>query len=193
MIADPTTSQEEDIQYDFVPANFLNSFFDTAKAVLLSPRLFYSRMKTEGGLRNPTIFLVSCVVIHTAIATLVLGHHALTFAKVALGIGLPFATAGIMFLIVTRLYKASGTYEAAFRVNAYAAALNLFTWVPILMILLIIELYRIYLMAWGLAHAFSMRVSRAVFAIVITIFIYAALGTLLGPVFLGGQAPTASP
>ena len=111
MMADPATPQEQNAQYDFVPGDFLKSLFNTAKAVLLSPRLFYKSMKTERGLQNPALFL---------------------------------------------------------------------------------EFYRLYLIAWGLSYAFSIRVSRAALAILMTIVTYIVLGQVVFYV-LGGQQPTTAP
>lgn len=190
MIADPATSQEEDIQYDFVPANFLNSLFGTAKAVLLSPRLFYSRMKTEGGLRNPTLFLASCILVHTLLVSLYVRDQTVVIRNMTYGVAMPFVTAGILFLFITRVFKASGTYEAAFRVNAYAAAVNLATWVP--MLGLFLEFYRLYLIAWGLSYAFSIRVSQSALAIVMTMITYVVLGYVVFNL-VGGQQTSIAP
>ena len=200
MMTVPTTSQEQEAQYDFVPSNFLSSLFGTAKRVLLSPGLFYERMKTDGGIRNPLLFLMSCVLIHVTAGILLHRWIMGVFVKdiniiiqnTTFGIGAPFVTAGILFFIITRFFKASGTYEAAFRVNAYAAVLNLFSWIPIRPAVFVIECYRIYLIAVGLSRTFSIRVSRAVVAIVITIVIYAALGGVVAHMF-GTQVPTAVP
>jgi hypothetical protein len=190
MMADPETSQEQDVQYDFVPGNFLNSLFGTAKAVLLSPRRFYQRMKTDGGLRNPALFLVCCVLIHTLFVGVSVRDQTVVVRNMTYGMAMPFVTAGILFLFITRVFKASGTYEAAFRVNAYAAAVNLVTWVP--MVGLFLEFYRLYLIAWGLSYAFSIRISRSALAIVMTMITYIVLGHVVFNL-LGGQQPAVAP
>lgn len=184
MMPDPADSQEQHAQYDFVPGNFLSSFFGTAKAALISPRLFYERMKTEGGFRNPALFLVCCVLIHTLFVGLSVRDQTIVIRNIAYGIAFPFMTAGILFLFITKLFKASGTYEAAFRVMAYASAVNLVTWIP--MVGLVFEFYRLYLIAWGLTYAFSTRVSRAALAIVMTMITYILLGQIVFH-FLGVQ------
>lgn len=190
MRADPETSQEQDVQYDFVPADFLNSFFGTAKAVLLSPRLFCRRMKTDGGFRNPALFLICCVLIHTLFVGVFVGDQTVVVRKMTYGIALPFVTAGILFFFITRVFKASGTYEAAFRVNAYATAVNLVTWVPLVGIF--VEFYRLYLIAWGLSYAFSTRVSRSALAILMTMITYIVLGHVVFNL-LGGQQRAVGP
>jgi len=184
-------SPEQDSPTDFAPNNFLISFFRTAKAVLFSPGLFYERMKTDGGLRNPFLFLICCVLINALIVSLFVRNQNIIAFNVINGILMPFVTAGILFFIITRLFKAPGTYEAAFRVNAYAAATALVSWIPLIGIFL--QFYRFYLIALGLSRVFSIRVSRAFLAIVITVIIYIVV---LGPIMaqiLGTQLPTTAP
>lgn len=190
-MVDSMISPEQDAQNEFTPGNFFSSFFGTAKAVLFSPKLFYDRMKTEGGFRNPLLFLICCVLIHTLIVSLFVSNQKIITFNVINGIGMPFVTAGILFWIITRFFKASGTYEVAFRVNAYAAATALLSWIPLVGIIL--QLYRFYLIAVGLSRSFSIRISQALLAIVITIVIYIiTLGPIMAKI-LGSQLPTATP
>lgn len=184
-------SREQDVPTDFAPDDFLSSFFRTVKAVLLVPGFFYERMKTNGGLRNPFVFLISCVLIHALIVGLFTRNQATIAFHVINEFLFPFAAAGILFFIITRLFKASGTYEAVFRINAYAAATALFSWIPL--IGLFVQFYRFYLITIGLSRAFSIRGSQAVIAIVITVIIYVfALGPIMTQI-LGSQWLTAAP
>jgi hypothetical protein len=184
MMANQATSQEQDAQYDFVPGNFLSSLFSIAKTILLSPRLFYQKMRTDGGLRNPTLYLVCCVLIHTLFVGLSVRDQTIVVRNISYGIAMPFVTAGILFLFITKIFKESGTYQAVFRVTAYASAVNLVTWIP--MVGLVFEFYRLYLIAWGLSYAFPTKVHRAVLAIVMTMITYIVLGQIVFH-FLGGQ------
>lgn len=184
-------SPEQDTQIEFTPNNFLSSFFHTAKTVLFSPGSFYERMKTEGGMRNPLIFLICCVLVHTFIVGLFVTKQGIIAFNLINGIVMPFVTAGVLFFIATRFFKASGTYETAFRVNAYAAATALFSWIPV--IGLFLQFYRFYLIALGLSRTFSIRLSQALLAIVITIIIYiVVLGPFMAHI-LGSQTPTVVP
>lgn len=171
---DPGTSQEQGVQYDFVPEDLPGSLFRTARAVLLSPRDFYKKMKTEGGFRNPTLFLACCILIHALFIGLLARDEVVIIQGLMYGIAMPFVTAGLLFLFITKFFKESGTYQAAFRVMAYASAVNLATWIPVAR--LVLEFYRLYLIAWGLTYAFSTRISRAVLAIVLTMITYLFLG-----------------
>ena len=183
-------STNQDIPTDFAPGNFLSSFFLTTKGVLLSPGRFYEGMNREGGLRNPFLFLTSCVLTHTLIVGLWLKNQSLIASNLLFGLVLPFVTAGILFFFITKLFKGSGTYEMAFRVNAYAAAVALLSWVPMAGMLL--EFYRIYLIVVGLSSAFSIKASRSFIAVVLTIFVYMAASAVLYHV-TGGPWPKATP
>ena len=179
-----------DTTTDFDPNNFLTSLFGTAKAILFSPKIFFEGMNREGGLRNPFIFLACCVLIHTLIAGLLLKNQGLIARNLVFGMVLPFLTAAILYFIITRLFKASGTYEMAFRANAYSAAVALLSWMPLVGIIL--EFYRIYLIVLGLSSAFSIKISRAFLAIAITLLVYMVLGTTIGRM-TGGLWPGALP
>jgi len=173
---------------DFAPDDFLNNLFFVSKAVLLSPGLFYQGMKRNGGLRNPTLYLASCVLVHALIVGLLLKNGSLLALNLLFGMVFPFVTAGILFYIITNLFKASGTYEAAFRVNAYASAVALLSWMPVIGVLL--EFYRLYLICMGLSNAFAIKTSRAFLAVLLTIFVYAIASLAIFQI-TGGQWPKA--
>jgi hypothetical protein len=182
------TGSEKELEqrsaFDFSPNNFLNSLFWVSKTVLLSPRFFFQGMKREGGLQNPFLYLVSCVIIHSLMNGLLVGKANLVALNLLFGTLFPFITAGILFLVITKLLKAPGTYEAVFRVNAYAAALSLLSWMPL--VGMILELYRVYLIGVGLSLTFSIKASQAFLAVLLTIFIYIAASFALHAI-TGGQ------
>lgn len=106
------------------------------------------------------------------------------FRNLLLGMAFPLITAGFLFFIVTKVFKASGSYETAFRVNAYASAVNLVTWLPF--VGLLFELYRIYLIVVGLSAGFSLKMGRSLLAIVLTMAAYIMAAAVIGHL-RGGQ------
>ncbi len=184
-----STAQQNTVD-EFRPEDFLSSLFRVTKAVLVSPRPFFEGMKSQGGLRNPLIFLASCVLIHALLVGFVLKSQALIAPNLIYGLVMPFITAGFLFFIIAWLFKVSGTYEMAFRVNAYAAAIALLSWIPT--VGLVLEFYRIYLIVVGLSCTFSIKTSRALLATVMTMFIYMLLGTAIFHM-TAGQWPSAAP
>ncbi|MBW1784161.1 MAG: YIP1 family protein [Deltaproteobacteria bacterium] len=169
---------------EFETKNFFSSFFHTSKTILLSPKNFFQGMKREGGYLNPFLYMLCCVIFHVLIFGLLQKNPGFMLKSLLLGIAFPLITAGILFIIVTKIFKASGSYETAFRVNAYASAVNLVTWLPFVGLLL--ELYRIYLIVLGLSAAFSIKMTRALLAIVLTMAIYILAAGAIGH-FTAGQ------
>jgi hypothetical protein len=176
--------------HDFDPGNFLSSFFHTAKAVLFSPRSFYKGMRSEGGIRNPCIFLTCCALTHTVFVGLTLKKGVIIALSLFNGLVMPFVTAWILYVIVTGLFKGSGTYEAAFRVIAYSAATALISWVP--MGGFVLEFYRLYLIAFGLSYVFSVKFSKTLLAVCITVVIYVVVFSSLN-IMTGTPGPKTVP
>lgn len=157
---------------DFDPSRPLQSFGRTVVGVLLSPADFFGRVRRSGGYLPPFLFLTVCLAVHTGAVRLVREDVALKAAHVVLGLLLPFVTSAILHVVMTRLFRAKGTYQGAFRVNAYAAAVNLASWIP--MAGMLMELYRVYLLSVGLGAVYSTRPMRAFGAIAVTLLVYIA-------------------
>jgi len=166
------------------PGRFLTSFFHAAKAVLFSPQAFFDAVKAERGFRSPFVFLLSCIVVHTLFVALTLGKPAVVLFSLFNGLVMPFATAALLFVVLTRLFNSPGTYEQTYRVVAYSAATALVSWIPLAGF--VIELYRVYIIAVGLRSVFSVKMSRALAAIGVVVVTYIVVFSLLGH-FIGPQ------
>jgi len=163
---------------EFDPHHFLPSFREVALGVLMSPWAFFKAMRRTGGLQPPFLFLLACLLIHTAIIGLLHKDMALLGRNIALGLTFPFITAGLSYVLLTRLFQARGTFETAFRVNAYAAAVNLLSWFPVVGVLL--EFYRLYVITVGLSVAFETKPWKAFVALVLIVGLYVALAGSMG-------------
>ena len=155
---------------EFDPKNLFLSFYRTSKAIILSPKVFFKGMRRDGGFLNPFLYLLYCIVFHVLVFGLLQKDPMFMLRTLILGLIFPMITAAILFLIITKLFKASGSYETVFRVNAYASVVNLLSWLPL--IGLLFEFYRIYLIVVGLSFAFSIKMTRAFLAIVLTMAMY---------------------
>ena len=164
---------------EFDPRNFLTSFRQIAVGVLMAPRAFFPEMRRSGGFGPPLLFMLTCLVIHTAIVGLLHQNLALMGRNLLLGMLFPFITAGLLHLLLTLCFRARGTFEAAFRENAYAAAVNLLSWFPVVGMLL--EFYRLYVMTVGLSAVFSTTPWKAFLALVLIVALYAILATSMAP------------
>ena len=169
---------------EFDPRDFMTSFRVVAAGVLLSPRAFFQEMRRTGGMMAPFLFMLACLVIHTLIVGLLHKDMALIGRNLALGLTFPFITAGLSFVLLTRLFQARGTFEAAFRVNAYAAAINLLSWFPMVGVLL--EFYRLYVITIGLSTVFETKPWKALVALVLIVGLYIVLASRLGTALGGG-------
>ena len=152
---------------EFEPKNFFGSFFRTSKAVLLSPKVFYQGMRKEGSFLNPFLYMLCCIFIQCVFFGLMTKTLVFPFLYLLLETVLLIIACGILFFMVTKVFKASGTFEAVFRVNAYASAVCLLSWLPIVGNLL--QFYRIYLTVVGLTETLSLRTARAFLAVVLTL------------------------
>jgi hypothetical protein len=157
---------------DFDPSRPLASFGRTVGGVILSPGTFFRQVRRNAGFLPPFLFMAICLVVHVSAVWLLRDKAVPVERNLAMGLLFPFVTAAILHLVLTHIFRAGGTYQAAFRVNAYAAAVNLFSWVPTAGLLL--ELYRVYLLTVGLAAVYSTKPSRTFGAIGITLLVYMA-------------------
>jgi len=175
---------------EFDPRDFLTSFREIAVGVLMSPRAFFQEMRRTGGIFPPFLFLLVCLLIHTLIVGLLHKDMALLVRNLALGLTTPFITAGLSYALLTRLFQARGSFEAAFRVNAYAAAVNLLSWFPVVGVLL--EFYRLYVITIGLSATFQTKPRKALVTLILIVGLYMVLAGSMGPIMGGGAAARGS-
>ncbi len=168
---------------DFDPGDALVSFRNITVNVLFSPRAFFAAMRLRGGLVNPGIYLAGCVLVNGVIVGFLSKNIALMVKIVAMGLIFPFITAGILYFILTRLLGARGSYEAALRVNAYAAAVNLVSWFPVVGMLM--EFYRVYVITVGLRIAFDTTDRQAFLAVAMTIALLMLVALNFGRLAIG--------
>jgi hypothetical protein len=152
---------------EFDPGNALASFRAITLAVLFRPPTFFAAMRRTGGLVNPGLYLVGCVLVNTVLVGFLNKNVRLMIQSLALGITFPFITAGLMHFILSRLLGVRSTYETVLRVNAYAAAVNLVSWFPVVGVFL--EFYRVYVITRGLSLALETTVRKALLAVALTI------------------------
>ncbi len=167
---------------DFDPGDALASFLEISVSVLFSPRTFFTAMRLTGGLIKPGIYLAGCILVNGVIVGFLSKDSALMVKIVGLGLTFPFVSAGILHFILTRLLGAHGSYEAALRVNAYAAAVNLVSWFPVVGTLL--EFYRVYVITVGLRIAYGTTDRRAFLAVALTIALLMLAVLALGRLFM---------
>jgi len=158
------------------PSGFglLRGFLGTARAVLLSPRKFFPSMPVEGGLLGPYIFFLLCTTFSflvSLVLTLVTGGEfsPWTILVMLAALCMPFFSAAILNLLFTKLLRTGGTYEVTFRVVCYASAVNLFAWIPDILVILLFQFYEIYLSALGLSVVHRTSLGQSLLVVIGTL------------------------
>jgi hypothetical protein len=172
------TSFESGIQGPVQPepsgVGLLRGFLGTAKAVLLSPRKFFPNMPVHGGLLGPYIFFLFCTIfsfmVSLALALATTGSLSpWTFVVMFAALWMPFVSAAILNIFFTKLLRTGGSYEATFRVVCYASAVNLFAWIPDLIVIFLFQFYEIYLSALGLSSVHRTSLGQALLVVIGTL------------------------
>lgn len=191
-------------QREFDPSDPLSSFLDVLRSVILHPVDFFSGIPRQEGLGNPLLFALICIVISAVLNAVVgligvqsaqsssgliepLGLRSQSFGGFVATVVLLVVIGIISLLIVAGLYQLAvrivvgaenAGYSATFRVVAYAAVVNLVSWIPILGLLL--SLYGLYLQVVGLREVHQTTTGRAIGVLLLFLGIAILIGILVG-------------
>jgi hypothetical protein len=162
---------------DYNLSDPINTFIDTVRRVVLQPVGFFASLPRSRNLVNPLVFAVICIEISAVLGGLLglvgvganrgLGSFigSIIAAPIGGAIGL-FIVSGVLHLLV-RLVVGTGNsgFEATFRVAAYAAVVNLVSWIPLVGWLL--GLYGIYLAVIGIREMHGTTTGKAALVVLI--------------------------
>lgn len=133
---------------EFDPQRPLGSAFETTRAVLFSPRAFYTNLGAGGSLREPALFALLVGTVFSVLAAaaslisnaatggisagdlraaLVEGALFAVFSPVGVGVA-----AGVYLLAVRTFIGNVADFAQVYRLVAYAFAAFAFAWIPIL-------------------------------------------------------------
>jgi len=186
---------------DFDYRDLVPSFIQTAREVILNPVNFFRSIPRQGDFLNPLLFAIICALISAVIGgvlafiiSLATGNGFggsfvglvtnIIFIPIGTAIGL-FIGAAIYHLLVLLLIRPSHAgYEATFRVVAYAAVLQLLSWlafIPILGILvgIAIGVYNIVLTVIGVREIHATTTGRAAAVVLIPVAVVGILAILI--------------
>jgi hypothetical protein len=183
---------------DYNLSDPIHSFIDTVRRVVLQPVSFFASLPQSRNLVNPLVFALICIDIYTILGGLLglvrvgtnrgLGSFIASIIAAPIGgaIGL-FILAAILHLLVRLVVGAGNSgFEATFRVAAYAAVVNLVSWIPLVGWLL--GLYGIYLSVVGIREMHGTTTGKAALVVLIpagVILLLVLVGLLAaGAVFL---------
>ena len=182
---------------DYNLSDPINTFIDTVRRVVLQPVSFFASLPRSRNLVNPLVFALICIEIYTILGGLLglvrvgtnrgLGSFIASIIAAPIGgaIGL-FILAAILHLLVRLVVGAGNSgFEATFRVAAYAAVVNLVSWIPLVGWLL--GLYGIYLSVVGIREMHGTTTGKAALVVLIPagVILLVLVGLLAaGAVFL---------
>jgi hypothetical protein len=187
---------------DFDYRELIPSFVQTVRDVLFDPVNFFRSIRREGDFLNPLIFAIICALITGVIGGILrlifvlvrgggfggaLGSLIanIIFIPIGTAIGL-FIGAGIYHLLVLLIIRPSHAgYEATFRVVAYAAVLQLLSWlafIPILgiVVAIAIAIYNVVLTVIGIREMHATTTGRAVAVVLIPVIVIGILVAIVG-------------
>jgi hypothetical protein len=182
---------------DYNLSDPIHSFIDTVRRVVLQTVSFFASLPQSRNLVNPLVFALICIEIYTILGGLLglvrvgtnrgLGSFIASIIAAPIGgaIGL-FILAAILHLLVRLVVGAGNSgFEATFRVAAYAAVVNLVSWIPLVGWLL--GLYGIYLSVVGIREMHGTTTGKAALVVLIPagVILLVLVGLLAaGAVFL---------
>ncbi len=148
------TSSTGSLTQGFDASEFFKTYIETAKLIVLSPRVFFSQMPTSGGLKEPvTFFAVGLVANALLTGIFSFSFLSLVIAAVCPLIGL-FAAAGLATGLSTAMGAKKPSFEAVARVYCYAGVVVAAVWVPYVGFLL--GLYGLFLQFVGLKQVLKL-------------------------------------
>jgi hypothetical protein len=157
--------------------NFLESFPGVLRRVVTEPRRFFEEMPVTGGLQNPTVFLLACLVI-CGIGFLIVGPRGLALWIIVLGLIRTFVGAFVLMLVARHVFHGTGDYEATYRAVAYGSAPVVLAWIPFVRPL--VALYALFLVIVGLERAQGFDATKAVLTILLSILVLGAFLWVFG-------------
>lgn len=201
--AAPTSAPSE----DFDPGRPLGSFASVTRDVLLDPGRFFAGIRTHGPLKGPVVYALACAALLVPLAGSydVLLAAARGNLQALSGFGVPGLAgallAGLAFFVLSPILALVGLYigaaisqvlvrivvgaensgyDATLRVSAYASAVALLTWIPL--IGLLAGLWGVWVSANGLRELHRTTAARAL--------VVAAVPYAISTAFLLGQVAT---
>lgn len=182
-----STSGNEPTRTGFEPSSFLRSLVETTRAVILDPARFFRGLDRSPSSGNAIIFAVVCSVVSIVLAALTAPLNpfvpgggwlpdgwlvvTLVLSPLLAWIGL-YIVAAVQHLFVMIFVRPRKGFDATLRVNAYASALALLSWVPVVGYLA--SLYALYVTMVGIKELHETSTRRAMLALVVPLLLFLA-------------------
>jgi hypothetical protein len=166
-------------EHEFNPSNFINSFVNVWRGVVLAPTDFFAEMPLNAGYANPLIFLIISTAIGGFFGGLVSLRSlaGIIFAPIGGIIG-SFIAAGIIHIFAVLFTDgAKGGFQATWRVVTYSTALSVLTWIPFVGSL--IGFYGVYLTVVGVQRVHATDRIKAALSVIVPAVLFILLTAIL--------------
>ncbi len=151
---------------EFDPQNAFDTFRDIVQSMVKHPAAFFRGMPIDGGFLNPTLFLLGCLLICGFLSTILRSTMWPLLRVPVLGLISILLCSVILYMLSGRLFAGKGTYEATYRVMAYAGVVFLIMWIPILYIFAFF--FGLYLMVLGTQQVHLLDRSTSIASVVMS-------------------------
>lgn len=181
-----STGGNDQSRTGFEPSDFFRSFFGTVRAVILAPAAFFDDLDRQRSSGSAVLFGVICAVINLLLLYAVAPVDSwirgetnpaadrfywifLALSPLFAWIGL-YLTAAVQHLFVGVFVRSRKGFNATLRVNAYASAVALLSWIPIVGYLA--SLYGLYVTMLGIRELHETTTKRASLAILVPLLVF---------------------
>ena len=182
-----STGDNESVRTGFEPSRFFESFVQTVRTVTLEPASFFRNLAQSASTGNAVVFAVVCTVLNLVLAELAASFDPLMpggtgvpdgwlIATLALSpllawLGL-YILAAVQHLFVAVFVRPGRGFDTTLRISAYASALALFSWIPVVGYLA--SLYGLYVTMVGIRELHETSATRALLAVSVPALMFAA-------------------
>ena len=183
-----STSGDGPVRTGFEPSNFLRSFVQTARAVILEPAGFFRGLDPQRSSGGAVLFAVVCVVIGLLLTYAVAPVESWIWRDpppradraswIILALSPLFAWIGLYLLAIFQhlfvmiFVRPRRDFDATLRVSAYASALALLSWVPVVGYLA--SAYGLYVTVLGIRELHETSTARALLAVLVPSLVFLA-------------------
>lgn len=177
----------ESMRTGFEPSRFFGSFVQTVRAVTLEPAAFFRNLARSGSTGNAVVLAVVCAVANLVLARLAVPFDPLRAGRTGLSGGWLIATlalspllawlglyilAAVQHLFVAVFVGPGRGFDTTLRITAYASALALFSWIPVVGSLA--SLYGLYVTMVGIKELHETSATSALLAVSVPVLLFAA-------------------
>lgn len=170
----------------FRPSDFFRSFARTARAVILEPARFFRRLDGRGSSGSAVLFAVVCLVASFLLVQIAAPIEAWLLGEAYPGLGgafwvilalspllawlVVYVTAAFQHLLVMAFARQRKRFHETLLVSAYASALALLNWVPVVGYLA--SAYGLYVTMLGLKELHGTSTGRALLAVLVPALVF---------------------